>query len=494
MLHVSHFNVISEKSHRKYSGFAGSALLTFLLCLTVAVPAFGAAHIPDNAVKQLQNRQPQKLMIVYEDSLIQQEAKTRRQQAHLPFDDAAILDWKAKRFYRLKQQVLSSVGQLQVWVVRDYSHLPMNVLRFEDSNALTTFSQLPGVKAIYEIKTYFPALSESLPLISQVQSVSHGKTGAGTTVVILDSGVDYTNAAFNSCTSPGVPSSCKVVESFDEAPDDSALDSIGHGTNVSGIVVGVAPDAKLAVVDIFDGSTTTSVLLTGGINWAIANQAAYNIVALNMSLSDGGHYTSPCSTANPLLVALNNARSAGIIPVAASGNNGYTDAISNPACTPGTVSVGGVYDSDVGTVGFSSCTDDTTSADQPLCVSNSADYLDLLAPGALITAAGRTSGGTSQAAPHVAGALAVLRSAFPLESLDTTLSRLTSNGDNIFDPRNGIVTSRVNLWAALGYAENYVDEEIPFLPPWALAITASGLITVANRKLKRYKSNRYTRN
>ncbi|MGD8558074.1 MAG: S8 family serine peptidase [Gammaproteobacteria bacterium] len=458
--------------------------LMLLIWVSSSGPVLASAAIPENAIESLLTRQPQDLLIVYEDSLIQQEALARRQQSGLPFDNAEITHWKAQRFSRIKQRVLASFRQFPAHVIRDFSHLPVNVLRFHDINALTAFSRLPGVKAIYENRQYFPALSESLPLVKQPQSAAHLKTGLDSTIVILDSGVDYTHTAFNSCSAPGVPVSCKVVAAFDEAPDDSSLDSTGHGTNVSGIVVGVAPDAKLAVIDIFDGSSTDSILLNAGINWAIANQATYNIVSLNMSLSDGGRYTSPCESGNPLLTALNNARDAGILPVASSGNNGYTNGICNPACTPGVVSVGGIYDANVGTVGFGSCTDNTTTADQLLCVSNSSDYLDLLAPGALIVAAGRTGGGTSQAAPHIAGAIGVLRASFPLETLDETLYRLRSNGVDILDQRNGIITPRLDLLAALGYPESYLDADIPVLPPWALAVATAGLIGFALRKLK----------
>ena len=146
-----------------------------------------------------------------------------------------------------------------------------------------------------------------------------------------------------------------------------------------------------------------------------------------MSLEDGGDYTTPCSdsSSNPFVIPIESARLAGISPVAASGNNEYTDGISNPACTPGVVSVGAVYDSDLGSVSWGSCTDAATAADEVACFSNSASFLTLPAPGVDITAAGETYSGTSQATPHVAGAIVVFRAAFPFETLATTVARLT---------------------------------------------------------------------
>ena len=59
--------------------------------------------------------------------------------------------------------------------------------------------------------------------------------------------------------------------------------------------------------------------------------------------------------------------------------------------------------------------------------------------------------GTSQAAPHVAGAVAVLRAVFPGETLDQTVARLT-NGVVVTDSKNGITKPRLNLQMAIGVA------------------------------------------
>jgi subtilisin family serine protease len=103
--------------------------------------------------------------------------------------------------------------------------------------------------------------------------------------------------------------------------------------------------------------------------------------------------------------------SAGIIPVVAAGNNAFLNGIAGPACTPSALSVGAVYAANYGSVGWSACTDNATAADKVVCFSNSASFLGMLAPGAIITAGGQTMGGTSQASPFVAATVGLLYAA-----------------------------------------------------------------------------------
>lgn len=393
---------------------------------------------------------PQTVLVSFDATGIDAAAQMRRAPG-AQFDDAGSLAFKAKEYAALKQQMLALAAQGTIDVVADYSHLSMMLLRLRSAAAANFLLARKEVTGIYEDRLLYQVLTQSLPLIGQPAVASAGYAGAGTTVVVLDTGVNYTLADFGSCTAPGVPASCKVVVAQDLAPDDAQLDDSGHGTNVSAIVVGVAPGAKLAVFDVFSGGGAASSTIISGINWAIANKAAYNVVAINMSLGDGSKYTAPCSSAatNSFLTPIANAYSAGISSVIASGNNQYLDGMSNPACTPNAISVGAVYDSNMGSISFTGlCTDSTTAADKVTCFSNSASFLTLLAPGALITAGGSTQAGTSQASPHVAGAIAVLRAKFSSDTLSQMLARLTSSGTPVLDTRNVITKPRLNLLQA----------------------------------------------
>src|SRR5262249_45290977 len=139
-------------------------------------------------------------------------------------------------------------------------------------------------------------LAQSLPLVHAPAANAAGFTGSGTSVAILDTGIDYTRAAFGSCIWPGLPSTCKVVYAYDFAPYDGSNDDNGHGTNEAGIGAGVAPGVKLLGLDVFDGAGAADADIIAALDWVVANRDAYNIVAANMSLGyHQTYYTSPCS-------------------------------------------------------------------------------------------------------------------------------------------------------------------------------------------------------
>jgi uncharacterized repeat protein (TIGR01451 family) len=402
--------------------------------------------------------EPQEVIILYDDRDIEAEAANRRHAAELTSDDQAILDFKAERYRQVKAAADARLPSSEAQTIGEYSHLPMSFKRLRSRAAFDMLLADPHVVAVYENRPVYPVLTRSLPLINQPQVASLGLTGSGTTVAVIDTGINYTLPDFGSCTAPDVPAGCRVAASVDVTGNNLTLntDPNNHGTNVAGIVAGVAPGARIAAINAFTNGSSTSDLVIAGINWAIANKTAYNIDAINMSLGDGVDYRSACgnSHTNPYITPVVNARSAGILPVAAAGNNAYIDGISSPACTPGVISVGAVYTGNFGGLQYGNCTDYTTAADQITCFSDSASFLTILAPGALITAAGIQMAGTSQASPHVAGAVTVLRAAFPADTLDQTTARMTGSGVPITDPRNGITKPRLNLLAALGAPAN----------------------------------------
>lgn len=445
-------------------------LLAFMLCNQL----YASTPVPGGVMTGLSLGASQELIVLFDDAVIEREASAQRRRAGVMYDNQSIIAFKVARYDNLKKMVLSTLPPGEFTLVHNFSYLPMVFMKFKTTKSLLKLLAHANVKAIYRNEKIYPHLTESLALINQPSVSSF--TGSGTSVAVLDSGVDYTRVAFGACTAPGIPAKCKVVVEQDIASNDGVLDDSGHGTNVAGIVVGVAPQTRIIALDIFSGASSSAVLVDEGVNWAIANQSTYNITAINLSLGDGVKYTKPCDSiySNPFIAPIRKAKSAGMITVVSSGNDQFIDGINAPACTPDAISVGAVYDANVGSRQWSSgCTDSSTAPDQVACFSNSAYYLTVLAPGAVITAAGYTMGGTSQAAPHVAGAIAVLRSAFPRETLKQIVSRITGNGVLVTDTRNNVTTPRLDLLAAFG--GQYYDTDIPTLPEWGI-IAMGGLL------------------
>ena len=430
-----------------------------LLSLTLSLLSLGlagtaaAVPLPEAAVRRLNSGQPVDLIVEYHAPQVEQAAAALGRRGRRNIDDDATLEFKAARFREIKDAVDTPEATRDVAKLADYRHLPMAFKRFATLAAAQAYVRQPGVKALYEDARLYAITAQSLPLIGQPAVAAAGlngaATGTATTVVVIDNGIKLANFG---CTAAGTPASCRIAVA--QTVGSATGGDGAHGSNVSGIALAVAPGARVAMLDAFSGSSAATSDVLAGIDWAIANRSAWNIVAINLSLGDGINYTSPCSAGSPYVTPVAQAQAAGISVVAASGNEARTNGMAAPACTPGVISVGAVYDANLGTKAWSPCTDATTAADKIVCFSNSASFLTLLAPGSEIVAGGYGSNGTSQASPHVAGAVAVLRDAYADETLVQTLSRLTSNGVSITDSRNGIVKPRLSLLEAARPANN----------------------------------------
>ncbi|HYD40316.1 MAG TPA: S8 family serine peptidase [Anaeromyxobacter sp.] len=422
--------------------------LTLALAVALAAAACGAPpgddvgpepRAPTSVAETLRDGRAARVLVLLDDAPAVAAAALRSEsQAALRGEgDAA----EPAVLQGAKARVLARSAPGEVEELRRYTEIAALHVELRTPGALDRLLASPEVVRVVEDVPNEMFLAQSLPLVHQPAAISSGARGQGTAVAVLDTGVDYGRAAFGSCAAPGAPG-CRVVFARDFAPDDGALDIHGHGTNVAAIVAGVAPGADLIALDVFNGKYAYTSDVLAAIDWAIRNRATYNIVAINLSLGSGGS-GSPCQY-DPFTTAIRTARAAGILSAAASGNDGHTDRISSPACTPDAISVGAVYDGAIGGLSFTACTDATTAANKVACFSNSAPYLTLLAPGGLISAGGATYVGTSQAAPHVAGAIAVMKSATPAATPDQLVARLRS-GPLVGDPRNGVRTPRLDL-------------------------------------------------
>lgn len=282
-------------------------------------------------------------------------------------------------------------------------------------------------------------------------------TGAGQTVAILDTGIDYFHPALGDGFGPGH----KVIGGFDFfESDNDPLDTHGHGTAVAGIIAadafvmdgykyqGVAPDAQLVAVRISDLPTNPvpDEVMRNALQWVLDHRAEFAITTVNISFGFGHFATEQNDGAfKEQLAAL---RDAGVLVVAASGNAGISDepGVNYPAADPNCLAVGSVSEFDV----ISSFTERS-------------QLLDLLAPGELVptTTVGLDFArfdGTSFASPMVAATGALLRQVDPTIAIPDVLSILRSSGASNFDGDEefGAVTKlnypRLDVSAAIGLA------------------------------------------
>lgn len=323
--------------------------------------------------------------------------------------------------------------------------------------ALAALAAAPGVRRVLRDRAVPPTLLDSVPLVQGDQMHAEGIDGRGWAVAILDTGSERSHpflggrvleeacfSAAGNCpngrtsqTGPGAG-----------APCNPAVEGCEHGTHVAGIAAGergVAPGAAILAINVFSilqgedcgegggpcARTYTSDQIAA-LEHVLALRSRYRIAAVNMSLG-GGKSTVPCDGGDdaPEKAAIDNLRSVGIPTVIASGNDGYADGISSPGCISSAVTVGA-----------------TDKQDAVTDFSNSAAFLDLLAPGNEIQSSILAGGygyesGTSQATPHVTGAFALLRQAFPSATPDQVLAALQATGRPIRDPRNGLVKPRI---------------------------------------------------
>lgn len=421
--------------------------------------------VSEEVLRSLEEQRPIRILITWDDQ------ELRRIEKEMGLDDENIMikgtnqvdPEKLATRISIRQQFYATYRDAfvnSIWgqsgkaltgsqIVHQYDNFPVLAATLTSPDALQKIAASPIVRLIGEETFAESSLASSLPLVNHSTATGKGAKGRGTTVVVLDTGTDYTLADFGSCTVPGAPSTCRISVAQDLAAEDNNLDDNGHGTNVSAIVLGVAPDAKVASFDVFNGATASSIDVLKGVDWAITNKVQENVVSINMSLG-AGKFTAACP--NDVYEApIANAKTAGIVTVIASGNNKFLNALASPACAPSAVSVGAVYSKNFGSLATATCTDASTAADKVTCFSNSASFLTLLAPGAKITAGGRTLVGTSQAAPHVAGAVALVRSPgfLPTDTATAIIDRLKNTGRATRDARNNITKPRLDLGALI---------------------------------------------
>lgn len=441
-----------------------------------------------------------------------------------------------------QEKLLKSVQIPDETTIKKYKYIPFMAMEVDEAGLQSVIDN-PMVNSIEEDELHSPMLYDTIPLIGAdtgEADYSTGYTGSGQTIAILDTGVDKTHSFLSgkvvaeACyssndTSQGISSLCPNGQTTQTGSGagvncSSSVDGCDHGTHVAGIAAGkkvtltngitmrgVAPKANIIAIQVFlrvDNATACSLIGKSSpcisssksdqllaLMHVYENRSTYNIASVNMSLG-GSKYTSNCDNTFPSYKAvIDLLRSVGIATVIASGNEFYTDGIATPACISSAVSVG--------------ATEYISIAEQVAPYSNSASFLSLLAPGGhspddsywelpnswygiYSSIPGGTYSklpGTSMAAPHVAGAWALMKQKNSTASVDTILSVLQTTG-KYFTDVNGITTPRIRVdkaLAALSSESTLIS--MPNLTPYkptgwsdkiAVAITSSATTDSSN--------------
>ena len=264
----------------------------------------------------------------------------------------------------------------------------------------------------------------SLPLDGSYQ---YSGDGSGAHIYIVDTGMRKSHSEFSGRVGNGqnFVSSGFLFGSTDPANTE---DCNGHGSHVAGTTAGttwgVAKGATLHPVRVLDcnGSGSNSGVIAG-IDWVAGNHIKPAVA--NMSL--GG------ANSDALDIAVRAAINAGVTFVVAAGNDNVDACSGSPNRVAEAVTVGS-----------------TSSNDARSSFSNKGSCVDIFAPGSSITSSWyqsdtdtNTISGTSMAAPHVAGAAALLLAQNPSATPAAVFAQLISDGVN--GKLSGLGTGSPNL-------------------------------------------------
>ena len=336
----------------------------------------------------------------------------RREQKIVVFDDSIGRDQWAEILAECRGHILCElplvnavlvlVDDDEIADVQALASSRSGVVRVEDDIDIELAHELGKV-------SWSPRFREDIPWgVKRVNIGDANQTGAGVNVGILDTGIDQRHPDL----SRNVKGGYSAIPGIESASDDN-----GHGTHVAGTigalrnglgVLGVAPKVNIYAVKVLNdkGSGKLSNLIDG-IGWCVEKE----IRVVNMSLSS--------SVENQTFRDMvQNARKAGITMVCAAGNRGPgSNSVGYPARYVESIAVAAIDQNDK-IADFSSRGREVTL---------SAPGVDILStwPGRKY----RKSTGTSMAAPHVTGTVALLLEADPGLSPSVIMSILQASAD-----------------------------------------------------------------
>jgi subtilisin family serine protease len=341
--------------------------------------------------------------------------------------------------------------------------------------AIAARAEVAEVRPNLEISAPAGAAAAPEPNIDRVNAGglwSLGFRGQGIVVANLDTGVDASHPDLASRWRGGSNSWYDPNGEHPTTPTDVS----GHGTWTMGVMVGgdaggssigMAPDAKWIAAKIFnDRGTATTAGIHLAFQWLLdpdgnpSTPDAPNVVNNSWTMS-----TASCNLEFQL--DMRSLRAAGIVPVFAAGNYGPgTSTVASPGNNPEALPVGSVDNADA--------LDSSSGRGPSACDQSIAP--DLVAPGVGIHTTDvwglyTNASGTSLAAPHVAGALALLLNAFPNLTADRQEAALRSGAADLgaAGPDNDTGSGRLDVLGSYNWLAAAPDFGIAATPSSATA-------------------------
>jgi subtilisin family serine protease len=344
----------------------------------------------------------------------------------------------ASKQNRLQEKILMNIFKFKSLFLS--ATLLFSICSYRVNDATATTYDVARAKG--PVKFTF-SLTESISFIGANIPYDLNYKGQDSYVAVIDTGVDSSHpflqgrVALEACFAAKCPNGTTSM-----IGTGAAKPVHWHGTHVAGIIAGsnsgfhgVAPQAKIIAINVFDSSGAAyDNDIIKALNWVNSISSQYNITSINMSLGGASNFTTSCDAYIPEMTsAIKSLKDLNIATVIASGNN-YAYGMSAPACISHSVSVAAVY------TNTSSITD----------FSNVNKYTTLSAPGFRITSSSsgtayQSASGTSMATPHVAGAFAVYRSKFGIQSVDKVVSDFKSASKTSKDAYTNLSVPRLDF-------------------------------------------------
>jgi len=377
----------------------------------------------------------------------------------------------------LKESKSSSTNTVAYWIFNGFTTMA-------DKKTVLGLASLPEVGHIYLDKVIQLSPVETSMVeddgqdtnsnsiswgISKIQSdqvwQQLGYKGNGVVVGSIDTGVQWDHPALKNKYRGWDGETADHTYSWFDAVNHQSYpyDDQGHGTHAMGIIVGddnagnqigVAPGAKWIAVKALDSSGGGMISdLLEAMQWMLA-PGGDPLKAPNVVNNSWG---SPVCE-KTFMTAVQAWRAAGIIPVFAGGNGGVKGdgSIGSPGCYPEAIAVGAT-DSEDQIAAFSSRGPSIFGEIKP----------NVTAPGVDIRSSLNTCGygyisGTSMAAPHVTGVIALMLSANPTLSIEEVERALEESAVDLGD------TGQDNIY---GWGRVNALDAINFTPKRATIIT-----------------------